>query len=142
MLVDITLKSDTISKLGYDFSDWTRTFRVDVGLYKTDTWNPEFQVEEELKSAGLYDEPVYYSYYGVCDSPIQLLEKFGKLINESNKKYVIFFVLIKKEDLSEYDDWRWNKWGPYVGNQSPQSEYLFDEPIITEIYTYHIYEVQ
>lgn len=48
---------------------------------------------------------------------------------------------VRKADQTHDGGWRWNKWwGPYIGSQRPQFEYLYDEPEIDEVFCYHIYE--
>lgn len=50
---------------------------------------------------------------------------------------------VKMERCEQYPEggWRWHKWGPYIGVQNPQCEYLYDEKNIDVVYTYHIYEI-
>ena len=37
--------------------------------------------------------------------------------------------------------WRWHKWGPYIGTQDPQCEYLADEPEIKEVFVYRFIQL-
>jgi hypothetical protein len=87
------------------------------------------------------DGCVTFDAIGVCDSPQQLLEKFGKQIRADKRNFIISFVEIRKDQQSSTGGWRWHKWGSYVGEHDPQYEYLYDEPKIDVVYTYHIYEV-
>lgn len=77
--------------------------------------------------------------FGVCDYPDQLIEKFP-VIETSEKKFIVTFGKLEKENEVP-NNWRWHKWGPYIGEQDPQCEYLYDEPVIETVYLYHIYEV-
>lgn len=78
--------------------------------------------------------------YGVCDSPEQLLEKCPELEGDMTRLFVVTVTKISKDSESSEDGWRWHKWGDYIGDQNPQCEYLYDEPEIDEVYTFHIYE--
>lgn len=114
--------------------------RIQAGLYLTGHWNFEMYL-----GPGWAWYPKFEDWemaaYGVCDSPRQFLDTpIGKHIQSSKKSYVVSFVHLRKKDESPEGGWRWHKWGPYIGNQEPQCEYLFDEPVIEEVYTYHIYE--
>jgi hypothetical protein len=78
--------------------------------------------------------------YGICDYPEQVIEKFPILLEMENR-YAIFFTPIRKEDQTE-NGWRWHKWGEYIGNQEPTTEYLYDEPLIEEVLIYRIHELK
>ncbi len=86
----------------------------------------------------LKDENGYVYEYGVCDYPQQLLDKYGKFLEEHEDHFCISFSKIEKEG-----DWRWHKWGPYIGDKDPQCEYLRDEDdSIQEVYVYHVYRLE
>lgn len=78
--------------------------------------------------------------FGVCDYPEQVIEKFPT-IKRSQRKFFITFSPIGKEEQPEKGGWRWKKWGPYIGEKEPQEEYLYDEPEIEKVYTFHVFEV-
>lgn len=77
--------------------------------------------------------------YGVCDGPEQLLSLYN--FEADPRRLFISMVPLRKKDQSP-GGWRWHKWGPYVGKQDPQCEYLMNEPVIEEVYTYHVYELE
>lgn len=80
--------------------------------------------------------------YGVCDSIDQFMSKLGELLESLPNKLVISFTHIRKDAQPPKEGWRWHKWGPYVGNGTPSTEYLYDEPGFPDgVYTYHIYEL-
>lgn len=79
-------------------------------------------------------------HYGVCDSPEQLLEHLPHLA-EDPEAYMVAMVEIRRDRQSDWGGWRWHKWGPYIGTQNPQHEYLYDEKHIDVVYTYHIYRI-
>lgn len=79
--------------------------------------------------------------YGVCDNYQQILKHYKEIINDPHKHYTIGLTPVTKEDQSPNGGWRWHKWGPYIGTQKPKTEYLYDEPTITLIYTYEIIEL-
>lgn len=79
--------------------------------------------------------------YGVCDNPQQVLDKCPELISSKDVFILSCDRLIKKEQSSE-GGWRWHKWGEYIGTQEPTTEYLYDEPLIEEVFCYHIYRLR
>lgn len=78
--------------------------------------------------------------YGVCDNYTQVLEKYKEKI-KSDKEYVIVLQVIHKQGQSSLNGWKWSKHGPYIGIQKQEAEFLFDEPRITEVYEYSIFEI-
>ncbi len=87
----------------------------------------------------------YYSNYGVCDSPEQF-KRTGlyKGIAESERSWCVFFTHVPKDvsNAGNGGGWRWHKWGPYIGEGEPTTEYLDDEPLFPGgVYTYHVYEL-
>ena len=86
-------------------------------------------------------EEIYMSHpYGVCDNWEQIFERIPeiKYYKESKEKFVIFLCPHIKKNQPDHDGWRWHKWGPYIGDQEPQYEYLRDEPEIDMVYSFHI----
>lgn len=84
----------------------------------------------------------YFGSYGVCDSPEQFMtHPIGQWIAGSDRGFTVSFTCIRKAGQPEDGGWRWHKWGEYIGEKSPQCEYLYDEgPEIEEVYVYHVYE--
>lgn len=84
--------------------------------------------------------------YGVCDNAHQVIEHYKPFWNEllwnRNKKFVILMTPIFREGLEESGDWRWRKWGEYIGNQNPQHEYLYDDKHIDLVFVYNVKEIQ
>jgi hypothetical protein len=60
---------------------------------------------------------------------------------ESTRKFVVCMTPIIHAEETE-QDFRWHKWGPYIGNHKPQHEYLFDEVGIEQVFVFRILEVQ
>ena len=71
--------------------------------------------------------------YGVCDRPNQIKNKFGMKLNFSNRYFIISFTPVLKSEQPSEGGWRWEKWGPYIGNRKPEADYLYDEPKIEKI---------
>lgn len=84
----------------------------------------------------------YLSPYGVCDSVEQMLDYYGDSLTSPDRCFCVAFTPVRKENQPERGGWRWHKWGPYIGNQNPQWEYLYDEPTIEVIYCFHVLEVK
>lgn len=89
---------------------------------------------------GKLDFPGYVADYGVADSYEQVLDKYPHLA-ASDRKYLLRVITLRKED-EEPGGWRWHKWGAYIGVQEPQTEYLYDEPVIDQVVLWHVYEVK
>jgi len=77
--------------------------------------------------------------YGVVDYPEQLFEK-APMLETSDRKFVTCFTRITKDAQPKEGGWRWKKWGMYIGDKEPSCEYIADDPNISEVFCYHIYE--
>lgn len=114
--------------------------KIATGLYMSTHWSFEHAtpdvVEQYPEIEGLENA------FGVCDSPSQFMTKFGELLEKDPRRFAVSFVKISRADQSPDGGWRWHKWGPYVGAQTPTTEYLYDEPLISEVHTFHVYEVR
>lgn len=160
MLVDVDIPHDSFHPVLAAVSGGKRTRKLpEIGCYLAYHWNIDLMLgkrvieeypEFDFREPGIYgtrmppadkDGCVTFDAIGVCDSPQQLLEKFGKQIRADKRNFIISFVEIRKDQQSSTGGWRWHKWGSYVGEHDPQYEYLYDEPKIDVVYTYHIYEV-
>jgi len=86
------------------------------------------------------DRELPISDYGVCDHYEQILERCPLLASAEDRRFSIALTLVTRESQPPEGGWRWHKWGPYIGTQDPQHEYLYDEPNIEQVYVYHIYE--
>ena len=79
--------------------------------------------------------------YGVADNLGQIMEYLsnedGHYLSGSGR-YVLALTEVKKSEEPERGGWRWHKWGPYIGTQSPQSEYLVDEPEIDGVLVWEV----
>jgi len=114
--------------------------RLSEGLYLSKHWSVNKLTNTKLNIFPVFDG-IDLDSYGVCDSPEQLMELCGDFLKNSRRQFFVAFVRLAKAAQSPTGGWRWRKWGPYVGKQNPQTQYLYDEPVIEEVYTYHIYEI-
>ena len=96
------------------------------------TWAREKFIERE--NAGL---PT--GAYGVADSIEQVIERWPFLVQDEHR-YLISYMTVRHEDEPDRGGWRWHKWGPYIGTQDPQYEYLADESGIEQVICFHIYQ--
>ncbi len=82
--------------------------------------------------------------YGVCDTPQQFMERFKALLEKDVRTFFVTFTHIYKEpgNAGKGGGWRWHKWGDYIGDGTPQCEYLDDEEgFEAGVYVYHIYQI-
>jgi hypothetical protein len=99
-----------------------------------DLYNNEMTFKEKLEFSETHNTE---STYGVCDTPEQVIEKFG--LDKSELNVTVALTPIKKSDQPDCGGWRWHKWGQYIGDKEITSEYLYDETNIDVVYVYHIF---
>lgn len=83
------------------------------------------------------------SQYGVADDLDQILEYYKHEI-ESEDRFFIYVCPIHqdKANKGKGGEWRWHKWGPYIGNLNPQFEYLDDEEFdVGYVLIFHIVKI-
>lgn len=139
MLIDPTFRSrePTFHAIMNAIGSNRSSRRIATGLYENAHWNFGDTLADTWND---YPELGEFGPYGVCDSPEQFMEKMGAILANSQRRFVVSFVHLHKSDQSPKGGWRWHKWGEYIGNQSPRCEYLYDEPEISEVWTFHVYE--
>lgn len=115
--------------------------RIEQGVYLCGHWSFEHETSTRLETWPDLPEHPEFNAYGVCDSKEQLFEKFP-ILKTSERRFAVSFVSVKRADQEPEGGWRWHKWGPYIGEQNPQHEYLFDDTHIDLVFTYHVYEVK
>ena len=65
------------------------------------------------------------------------------VIVTDERPFVVGFTKVVKAEEPWDGGWRWHKWGEYIGDKTPECEYIVDEgPDITEVYCYSICEVK
>jgi len=114
--------------------------RIAQGIYLTTHWSVDqlgVKFRERWKEDDVEELP--FPDYGVCDTPSQVVSTYA--LNERPEKLILVCVKIDKKQQSQKGGWRWHKWGPYIGNQNPTCEYIFDEPAIDTVYTFQVYEL-
>lgn len=120
-----------------------RSERIQQGVYKSRWWN--FELEFRSRQDFALDYPDLgsdFDAFGVCDSPEQLVGKLPASVAEGPNKYVVSMVEVRRSDEPPEGGWRWHKWGGYIGDKTPTTEYLHDEPEIDAVWTYHVYAVE
>ena len=113
--------------------------RISEGMYLSTHWSID-QLGVRLRERWREDNTEFLDFaeYGVCDSPEQAVEKFK--LRDRQERFFVSFVRILRANQPYSGGWRWHKWGEYIGDKTPTREYLHDEPEISEVYTFHIYE--
>jgi hypothetical protein len=130
-----------------------RFLELAEGIYQTTSLNPNHLIDVISDFKNNYEteyEPIvdegrgenwrYIKSYGVCDNYEQVLSYIPELKTKENH-YVVFLTSMKKKHQPPRDGWRWEKWGEYIGVQDSQADYLYDEPVIEEVFVYHVCEV-
>lgn len=119
--------------------------RIGQGLYKIG----HFSFDQMLPAAAERwpDLPPdktggYRGCYGVCDSPEQLIEKYGDALNAEGRRFVVSFTEVRRDQQGPHGGWRWHKWGQYIGTQEPAHEYLFDDTHIERVFVFHVFELK
>lgn len=117
---------------------------IGEGLYLSGHWSFQHETDAVIGEYPDWDaeEGGPPSAYGVCDSPDDFMTRFGASLKADPRAFVVSFVEISKSRQSPTGGWRWHKWGPYVGKQTKTCEYLYDEPVVERVFTYHVYEVR
>lgn len=112
--------------------------RLETGLYVIPHWNFDMLIEGEWDTHpfDVDRSPVY----GVCDSPDQFMQRYGEALGRSPDRFVVSFCCVEKSSQPPHGGWRWEKWGPYIGTQESVADYLYDEPRIDYVYTFHVYK--
>lgn len=71
--------------------------------------------------------------YGVCDNASQIFD----LYKPNDDEVILMTPIFKITD----PDWRWHKWGPYIGVHHPRHEYIMDEEDIDYVFVFSIYKI-
>ncbi len=123
--------------------------RLHAGVYEIPGFNFHLAMERDRTNGRRFEmdyptwpmhEP-WLNAYGVCDSPAQFLEHYKGVIHSDLRYYCVAFTRLDRKDQSADGGWRWHKWGPYIGTQKPQHEYLYDDTHIDTVWVYHVYEL-
>lgn len=80
--------------------------------------------------------------YFVTDNLDTIQKYYDEQINDPEHEYVISVTEVKKQDQPEDDGWRYHKWGQFIGDVEPDSEYIYDSNVHDVAYCVHIYEVK
>ena len=164
MLVDVQFRNPDehiniiLTLIAGDRAESIMPLRISQGIYLAGHWSLEHLLvggENVLRKRWKELADAYHSgtisllevaafddfdEYGVCDNFEQPIEKWN--LRERPENFFLAFVCLKKQDQEPHGGWRWHKWGPYIGTQDPQCEYLYDEPVIEQVFTYQIYELK
>jgi hypothetical protein len=101
--------------------------------------DPRDDEEHEKARLALEEHWASTADYGVADSYEQVLKRYPRLITDP-RKFIVTFMRVSKENSG---DWRWEKWGTYIGDKNPRNDYLKDEDdSIMEIFIFNVIEVK
>lgn len=122
-------------------SPWITEGVVITGHFGHSHWAPDYNnYPRDLVDMG-DDDGYGLSPYGVCDNHEQILARCPTL-TEPGREFFIQLTPVLKANQHPSGGWRWHKWGPYIGVHEPTCEYLYDEPVIEQVYCYQIYELE
>jgi hypothetical protein len=109
------------------------------GLIETHTLNPDMLYD--VPNSGTLDRDNPLWIFGVCDNPQQAFDYCLKELKDDDRNICIFATHIPKI-VEEQGGWRWHKWGEYIGEGEPTTEYLSDEELFGDgVYVFSAYEV-
>lgn len=84
--------------------------------------------------------------YGTSDHPRhihkKIEDKIEKLSEETGRKFHVSASVVFKENQPKRMGWRWSKHGKYIGETERQADYLYDEPEIDAVWTFHVKELK
>ena len=94
-------------------------------------------VDDKRSGLDILRQDGLLSSYGVCDGINNLLSHpdYADVLN-GPRKFTVFLTELSRAD---HGDWRWHKWGPYIGSYEPQYEHLRHETI-DSVWIFHIVE--
>ncbi len=122
--------------------------RLAKGVYQIGHFGFDYEIglkwknfEDSYPSLQHADETKYIGSYGVCDNYQQVIDQCANLKDSDSTPYALSVTSIKKSEQYPDGGWRWHKWGDYIGTQTPTTEYIYDEPLIEEVFVYHIYKI-
>ena len=123
-----------------DINDTDAMFeKYSTGIYRHDGF--KFNFDKFIQSNCIDAIKDEYVFYGVCDNWEQVVEYHKELLNNPDKNYVIGLSTVIRADESPEGGFRPHRWGPYIGTQKLEHEYLYDDTNVDKVYTYHIYEI-
>jgi len=137
------LTDEPFNQLTRKFFDKLREHEKEIGEDAAFNSGYSKKLRADYHSAREFQERNFPSDYGVCDYPAQVAEKYPALLTDA-RRFVITFGHVEKDATNKGNGggWRWHKWGDYIGDKSPQWEYLDDEDeSITEVYTFQILQL-
>lgn len=111
---------------------------------KVETYPKQNIMDAEYKNIGF---EVFEKYnelpndYGVADDVDQVLKYYKTYIDDKDRKFAIIITPVLRSEEPSDGGWRWHKWGEYIGNQNPSSEYLYDETDIDKIVLFSVVQI-
>lgn len=141
MLVDPIIKNDNFLKSMNTLMGQGTHKRIQKGIYNWWDFSNFLEIDFDHQCPIL---PIDIPCYGVCDSIEQFLQRYQELLENSEKNYAISFSHIAKkpENKGNGGGWRWHKWGGYIGDGTPEHEYLDDEEGFNDgVCIYHVYQI-
>lgn len=119
---------------------------IDTGIYNFNNISNEIGPGRLFDSYKMLDYDDCYNLYpmfsekdqyGLADDIEQIKEYFKDEINDPEKTYII--------EVNKLSDFRWHKWGTYIGNYEPQCEHFVDEDFGPDfqgyVIAFHIYPI-
>lgn len=122
-------------------------WHIEIDAYVEKKWPFSDELIEHYRRAtagevdiSSFDWSKWAPDYGVCDNYHQILVKYP-VIESDPRPFLIYMMLIRREDQPERGGWRWHKWGKYIGTYEPKYEYLYDEDV-DQVYVYRIVQLK
>ena len=149
MFLDIQISS--LDKIFRPFSAWEKelqsmnlkTIPEDSSLKTAGIFVADCNAHYLLKDLTDYEDCRNGTwYFGVCDNATQFLAYYNALLADGSlSKKDIYFLSMMPIIREKNGDWRWHKWGPYIGVQQITAEHIGDEKDIDMVYCFSIRQV-
>jgi hypothetical protein len=79
-------------------------------------------------------------YNGICDNPNQFFKKYREILVSDSRNLCVHFQYIEKDPN---DAFRWHKWGEYIGEGTPDNEYLYKSSGFENgVFVFEIYKLK
>jgi hypothetical protein len=139
MLKDVHVELNDI----FHILGWNAPYKVETGIFADCNFNFTNAIPHTARRE-TSRLPHELDAYGVVDSIEQWKKIYWPLMDprhDGGRHFAVGFTTVRKSKQPRTGGWRWHKWGPYLGDHSPECEYLYNEPSIKRVETFVVVEL-